>query len=83
MEIDVPAATILNIFGLRAQVRVLSPYLCLFLAPFIDLIVLSVNRAVVLVAEHCPSGYFLRIVHRAHLAAPAFLRARETVKSEG
>ena len=40
MEIDVPAATILNIFGLRAQVRVPSPYLCLFFASFIDLIFL-------------------------------------------
>ena len=71
VELDVPAATILSIFGLRAQVRDIVYVAVLYS----DLALIIV----ILVAEHLASGDFLCRIHRSQLHNPSLLRQGETV----
>ena len=77
VELDVPAATILSMFGLRAQV--ISP----FLSSFLQMLRLIIVSLVVLVAEYFITGYFLRSFHIWKLYHIALFCEGEAVKFEG
>lgn len=74
VELDVPAATILSIFGLRAQVR--SPNI------FVESRLMRGGFVVFLVAEHFAAWNFLCGVHSGELFDAALLCQGEAVKGE-
>lgn len=81
VEIDLPAATILNIFGLRAQVRFFSLTLQEPLSKA-KLLIESVFFicAVLLVAEHWASRHLLWNLHLVNLDTLALLRTGAAIE---
>lgn len=73
VELDLPAATILSVFGLRAQARSATPLQICFDA--------NVFAAVLLVAEHIVVGHLLCYIYGCQLRYVTFLRQRTTVVS--
>jgi len=74
VELDVPAATILSVFGLRAQVRY-HPLESFLIQRFLNLFF----SIVILVAKHLITGHFLCVIHNSKLYHSTLLRKGEAL----